>query len=76
MGKKLCCAVLGHSPMRFAWGFQEEDLGCKRLKLELLQSMMMLRSYGVSQFMVACDPGVGLWAAEMVNILRRYDDAL
>ena len=76
MGKRLCCAVLGRSPMRFAWGFDEEDLGCKRLKLELLQSIMMLRSCGVSQFMVACDPGVGLWAAEMVNILRRYDDEL
>jgi uncharacterized phage-like protein YoqJ len=48
-------------------------LGCKRLKLELLQSILTLRSYGVSQFMVACDPGVGLWAAEMVG---RYDDEL
>ncbi len=76
MGKKLFCAVLGHSPMRFAWGFDEDDLGCKRLKLELLQSIMALRHYGVSQFMVASDPGVGLWAAETVNILRRYDDGL
>lgn len=76
MAKRLCCAVLGHSPTRFAWGFDEEDLGCKQLKLELLQSITMLRSYGVSQFMVACDPGVGLWVAEMVNILRRYDGKL
>ena len=76
MGKQLCCAVLGHSPMRFAWGFDEEDERCHAMKLELMQQIIFLRQQGVSQFMVACDPGVGLYAAEAVNVLRQDDPEL
>ena len=65
----ISCAILGHSPMRFAWGFDEEDSGCKKLKLTLLQQIMELRQQGVTQFSVACDCGVGLYAAEAVNLL-------
>ena len=58
MSKQLCCAILGHSPMRFAWGFDEEDEHCHAMKLELMQQIMLLRQQGVTQYMVACDPGV------------------
>lgn len=70
------CAVLGCSPMRFAWGFDEEDSKCKEMKLELLQQIMVLRQLGVTSFAVACDPGVGLYAAEAVNALRETDGNL
>lgn len=70
------CAILGHSPMRFKWGFDEEDIGCKDLKLEMLQQILSLRMQGATQFGVACDPGVGLYAAEMINILREKDPEL
>ena len=70
------CAVLGCSPMRFAWGFDEEDSKCKEMKLELLQQIMVLRQLGVTSFAVACDPGVGLYAAEAVNALRETDGDL
>ena len=72
----ISCAILGHSPMRFAWGFDEEDSGCKKLQLALLQQIMELRQQGVTQFSVACDCGVGLYAAEAVNLLRETDEAL
>lgn len=67
---------IGHSPMRFPWGFDEVDIRCKRLKLELLRQITALRLYGVLQFLVACDPVVGLWAAEIINILRDSDPEL
>ena len=35
---------------------------------------MMLRQNGVSQFLTACDCGVGLYAAELVNGLRATTD--
>lgn len=76
MEKRRCCAILGHSPMRFAWGFDEDDYFCKKLKLEMLQQIMALRQRGITQFYVACDPGVGLYAAEMVNTLRETDSEL
>lgn len=59
--------------MRFPWGFDEEDASCAKMKMELAQQIMALRQGGVSQFLVACDCGVGLYAAEIVNGLRMTD---
>ena len=51
--------------MRFAWGFDEEAAECHDMKMELAQQIMVLRQQGVTHFSVACDYGVGLYAAEM-----------
>ena len=74
MDKPIRCAVIGQNPMRFPWGFDEEDDRCRKLKIELAQQIMALRQSGVSQFLVACDCGVGLYAAELVNGLRATTD--
>ena len=74
MDKPIRCAVIGQNPMRFPWGFDEEDDRCRKLKIELAQQIMMLRQNGVSQFLTACDCGVGLYAAELVNGLRATTD--
>ncbi len=37
------CAILGHSPMRFAWGFDEKPRACRDMKLEVAQQIMVLR---------------------------------
>ena len=73
MEKQLCCAVLGHHPMRFAWGFDEEDDGCLNLKLMLAQKIMELRQQGVTRFAVVADCGIGLYAGEIINALREHD---
>ena len=73
MTKPIRCAIIGQHPMRFPWGFDEEDDRCRNLKIELAQQIMVLRQGGVSQFLVACDCGVGLYAAEIVNGLRMTD---
>ena len=76
MDRPIRCAVIGQNPMRFPWGFDEEDDRCRKLKIELAQQIMMLRQNGVSQFLTACDCGVGLYAAEVVNGLRMSDHDL
>lgn len=76
MDRKLCCAIIGHSPLRFHFGWDEEDEDCIRLKLILLQQIQKLRRSGVTQFMTVCDSGVGLWCGEIVNALRECDDEL
>mgnify|MGYP002578420610 FL=1 len=73
MSNPIRCAIIGQNPMRFPWGFDEEDDHCRKLKIELAQQIMALRQSGVSQFLVACDCGVGLYAAEIVNGLRMTD---
>lgn len=60
--------------MRLPWGFDEEDDRCQKLKMELAQQIMVLHQRGVSQFLTACDCGVGLYAAEIVNGLRETTD--
>ena len=60
--------------MRFPWGFDEEDSGCRKMKIELAQQVMALRQRDVTQFLTACDCGVGLYAAEIVNGLRETTD--
>ena len=74
MDKPIRCAIIGQNPMRFPWGFDEEDDRCRKLKIELAQQIMVLRQSGVSQFLTACDCGVGLYAAEIVNGLRATTD--
>lgn len=76
MTEPIRCAVIGQNPMRFPWGFDEEDDRCRKLKIELAQQIMVLRQSGVSQFLVACDCGVGLYAAEIINGLRTSDHDL
>ena len=76
MNKPIRCAVIGQHPMRFPWGFDEEDDRCRKLKIELAQQIMVLRQHGVSQFLTACDCGVGLYAAEIINGLRMTDHDL
>ena len=72
----LTCAILGQHPMRFPWGFDEEDTGCQNLKLALAQKIMELRQQGVTRFAVVADCGVGLYAGECINALRQHDPDL
>ena len=76
MSEQRCCAVIGQPPMRFPWGFDEEDEGCNALKLALAQKIMELRQRGVTRFAVVADCGIGLYAGECVNALRQTDGEL
>ena len=73
MSNPICCAIIGQNPLRFPWGFDEEDDRCRKLKMELAQQIMVLRQSGVSQFLTACDCGVGLYTGEIINGLRMTD---
>ena len=59
MKKNVRCAVIGQHPMRFPWGFDEEDDGCRRMKLEMAQRIMELRQRGVTEFQVPATPAWG-----------------
>lgn len=64
------CAILSQNPMRFHWGFDEDDPNCHILKFQLLRQITLLHCSGISTFYVACDCGAGLYAAEIINLLR------
>lgn len=73
MEERYCCAVFGHSPMRFSWGFDEGHPKAKNFKLAFLKALIIAKRSGASQFAVPSDPGIGLYAAEAVNIFRLND---
>ena len=66
MIKPLGCAILGHSPMRFSWGFDEKYPKCLQLKRVLRKQILCCLDQGVAGFHTICDCGVGLYAAEIV----------
>ena len=70
------CAIIGCSPMRFPWGFDEEDEGCAALKLILINQISKLRGEGCARFAVSMDCGVGLYAAEILHGLKETDGEL
>ena len=40
MKKNVRCAEIGQHPLRFPWGFDEEDDGCRHMKLEMAQRII------------------------------------
>lgn len=68
--KETSCAIIGSPPLSFPWGYDEDDEGCVALKLLLLSEVFRLYKQGNSRFIVPLDSGIGLYAAEAVNVLR------
>ena len=71
--KNYRCAIFGQNTICFKWGFDEDDEYCIAMKQELLQKIMELRQQNVTQFFTACDHGIGLYAAEQINVLMETD---
>ena len=70
------CAIIGCSPMRFPWGFDEEDEGCAALKLILMNRITRLRGEGCTRFAISMDYGAGLYAAEILHGLKGSEEEL
>ena len=70
------CGFLSHVPTRYRFGWDEEAPLCMELKQVLLQRIQLLRREGCSSFYVVPDSGAGLWAGEMLNLLRHEDPSL
>ena len=67
------CGFISHAPIRFEFGWDEEDERCAVLKQVMLQRIQLLRSENCKSFYVVPDSGAGLWFGEMVNMLRNED---
>lgn len=70
------CGFLSHIPTRFRFGWDEEDPLCLGLKQVILQQIQLLRQKGCNSFYIVPDSGAGLWAGELLNLLRHDDPSL
>ena len=72
------CAITGHRPTRFCFGYNEEDPLCQKLKECLLEQFRILHDEKfVRTFFVGGVLGVDMWAGEQLLTLRAqtgYED--
>lgn len=64
MGKT--CAITGHRPAHFTFGYDEKSQKCHELKMLLFLEIVLLYRKGVTRFLTGCALGVDMWAAETI----------
>ncbi len=69
--KTISCAFTGHRPMRFPFGYNEDDERCIRLKQALEHHILHLVLSGTTHFYTGMALGVDQWAASIVLDLKR-----
>lgn len=69
--KMVACAFTGHRPMRFIFGYDEEDEKCIRLKLVIARQVNALIENHVSVFYTGMALGVDQWGAEIALAMKR-----
>lgn len=65
------CAITGHRPSRFSFGYDEEHFKCIELKKIFYNKFLDLINKGVEVFFSGMALGVDIWAAEVVIDLRK-----
>ena len=71
MSMEMACAFTGHRPVRFSFGYDEEDEKCIRLKLTLAAQINRLIESGVSTFYTGMALGTDQWCAGIVLDMKR-----
>lgn len=70
----LSCAVFGHRPTRFKFGYKINTTGGKRLKKRLRDEFIALYGQGVRRFYTGGCLGVDQWAAEVLIRLKEQPE--
>lgn len=65
----MSCALIGQHPMRFQFGYDEDDALCHRIKLEMIRQILILYQNGVTDFFTNCETGPPMWGAEAIIAL-------
>lgn len=69
--RSIACAITGHRPMKFIFGYDEEDHKCIRLKLAMGEQIGKLIQGGASLFYTGMAQGTDQWGAEIVLAMKR-----
>ena len=71
MASNTFCAITGHRPKSFPWGYDETTQDCVLLKQILAEQIGALADRGVTDFLSGMAMGVDLWAAQIVLDLQK-----
>lgn len=72
----IACAFTGHRPKSFPWKYNEAAPDCILLKDILAEQIRLLVDSGVTDWLSGMALGVDLWAAELVQGLKKKNPAL
>lgn len=70
------CAFTGHRPGKLPWKYDEGDIRCVKLKVELKARVDLLAGRGFTDFLTGMAEGADLWFASAVLEARRADPHL
>ena len=70
------CAITGHRPKSFPWGYNERSPDCVLLKQALAGQIKALSEKGVTDWLSGMALGVDIWAAQIVLHLKQEHPAL
>lgn len=70
------CAITGHRPDRFAFGYDEADGRCLELKKKMAWMIAELILRGVNTFYTGMALGADQWAAEIVLDFKERDESI
>lgn len=66
------CAITGHRPTRFCFGYNEDHPLCKEIKERLFEQFQMLHDReNVQTFFVGGALGVDMWVGEQLLALKK-----
>lgn len=69
------CAFAGHNPLRYSFGYDEEDELCLLIKKKILQQILDLYENGVTIFYSNCEVGASMWGAELtLELMKRFPE--
>ncbi len=74
--KRESCALTGHRPKKFPWGYDETDVRCIALKKALTEQIVKLVDAGYTDFLSGMAEGVDIWAALAVLALKKENPTL
>lgn len=64
--RNIGCTFTGHEPMRFRFGYDEEDELCQQIKAAMKLQVLALYDNGITDFYTNCEPGASMWGAELI----------
>ena len=69
------CAFIGHNPLRFNFGYDEDNPSCISIKQKMFLQILALYGNGVTDFFTDCEIGAGMWGAELVlGLMQKHSE--
>lgn len=71
-----CCGLIGQNFNLFPYGYEGHEPKCLKIKSLLSQQIKLLYDSGITDFNIACQAAVEIWAAEEIIRMMHNDNTI